>query len=101
MKINVTLQVEVDPDGWYTAYGLSRKPSEVRKDVRDYIYNAVCGLPGIDESEAKVTLKDESQPASPAISKTLDNIAVSEPAYFGYMIRLLSDGDLHQLSTHP
>lgn len=55
MKINITLQVEVDPEEWRSTYG---GIDDVRADVRSYIFGLVYGSPGIGESEAKVTLKD-------------------------------------------
>lgn len=57
MIVNVTLQIDVDPDEWYAVYGQSKKPSEVRNDVRDYVYENVYQLPGIQDSGATVTLK--------------------------------------------
>lgn len=61
MIVNVTLQIEVDPAEWYAVYGQSEKSAEVRKDVRDYVYNAVYQLPGIEDSGAKVTMKGQAQ----------------------------------------
>jgi hypothetical protein len=57
MKINVNLVVEVDPSKWDAVYGNGSSPAKVREDVREYILNAVQGSPGIEESDAKVTLR--------------------------------------------
>lgn len=57
MKVNVTLQVEVDPAEWNATYGLGLGHREVAEDIREYVYDAACQLPGIDESGAKVALK--------------------------------------------
>ena len=57
MKVTVSLVIDVDPASWYEVYGGAKTPAEVRQDVRNYIYDAVSQLPGIEESGATVTIK--------------------------------------------
>jgi hypothetical protein len=57
MRISVSLTIEVDPGKWDAVYGRGSSPAEVREDVREYILNAVQGSPGIEESDAEVTLR--------------------------------------------
>lgn len=39
MKIKVSLVVDIDPDQWMLAYGVSR--TEIHEDVQRYIENSV------------------------------------------------------------
>lgn len=57
MKINVTVSIDVEPEEWYATYGFTRIPGEVRKDIKDYVFNAVNQLPGLVDAGAEVTLK--------------------------------------------
>lgn len=61
MKISIQLTIDVDPKAWDATYGNGASPAEVREDVRGYVYNSVCGLAGIDESGATVTMKESGK----------------------------------------
>ena len=53
MKINVTIQVEVDPQRWLDLYGCD----DVRQDVRDYVFSQVDQSNAAAVTGAKVALK--------------------------------------------
>lgn len=56
MKINVTFQVEVDPEKWMASNGLSAR-SEIREDVFSYLLNHVQCAAMIEETDGEVRLK--------------------------------------------
>lgn len=62
MKISIQLTVDVDPKAWLlVGYGGEETLPAIREDVRQYVYNSVQGLAGIDESGAVVTLKESGR----------------------------------------
>lgn len=61
VQVAVHLTVELDPDDWTLAYGVTGLP-EIRKDVRRYAHNQVqqsYALGEGGEAEATVTLKGD------------------------------------------
>lgn len=60
IKISVNLQVEVDPDEWVAAFGNGSTPAEVREAVKRYVLNNAQYAPCLEESGAKVTLKQKA-----------------------------------------
>lgn len=55
MKIAVNIIVEVDPDVWADEYGIDK--DEVRQDVKEHLLTNVQGAPGIQSTDAAVTLR--------------------------------------------
>lgn len=55
MKINVTLQIELDPENWDWADVNS--PAAIRAEVKSYIFNHVSGAARLEDAAATVTLK--------------------------------------------
>ncbi|MCX5236206.1 hypothetical protein OG824_13440 [Streptomyces prunicolor] len=57
MKIAVTITVDVkDPTEWTRSFG-KETAAEIRRDVKDYVGEAVQGLRVWEEVEAEVTWK--------------------------------------------
>ena len=54
MRIRISVVVDVDPETWSALNG-SMNRSEVREDVKNYVWNNLLGLPMIEESGAGLT----------------------------------------------
>lgn len=57
MKIRVSITVDLDPEDWTLAFGMSGN-AEIREDVKEYVLNMVrdSGVFGNGEVPAMVTL---------------------------------------------
>lgn len=57
MKIVVTLEIEIeDPDDWTVTFGVEGKAA-IRKDVKEYVENAVQGAGVFGNGEVPATVK--------------------------------------------
>jgi hypothetical protein len=56
MKITVKLSIDVDPNAWHEVYGTGIASKDVVNDVRQYVLDNVQATPGIQDSQASVTL---------------------------------------------
>jgi hypothetical protein len=55
MRIKVELYVDVDPATWRETNGMNgASASEVREDVRSFVFHAVQQLPMMEDTEAEV-----------------------------------------------
>jgi hypothetical protein len=53
VKVRLVVTVDVDPAKWREVYG----QDDVRRDVRDYVLSTLQQSPGVEESEAEVTVR--------------------------------------------
>lgn len=58
MIVRVVLSVDLDQAEWFESYGLSRDPSVIRGEVREYVAASVAELHRLVQADAYVELRD-------------------------------------------
>lgn len=53
MRVNVNLQIEVDPEAWEQAYGVGPAEAVIRKDVKAYVLDGVRNMTPSEEGGFK------------------------------------------------